>query len=110
MNTGEDKTIESIKLWQLMMHDIHPVVEKELIKLALVLFVDAKSCQIDVKLPEIVAIHLKPYSGVKRLYNRYIKRYNKKHSESAKKLIQYTYFWLPADKTGIKPKIEVFFE
>ncbi len=107
---SEEKTIESIKMWQQMMADIHPVVEKELVKLALVLFMDAQACTIEVKLPESVQIHLKPYTGIKKLYNKYIKKYDKIHMDSAKKLIQYTYFWVPSDKSGLKPKIEIFWQ
>jgi hypothetical protein len=106
----DEKTVESIRMWQQLMQDIHPVVEKELIKLALVLFLDAKSCRIDIKLPEYVNIYMQPYTGFKYYYYKYIRQYNKSHEEWAKKLLKAVYFWMPCDRNGHRPKIQLFWE
>lgn len=107
---GDNKTVESIKMWQQLMQDVHPVVEKELIKLALVLFQDAKSCSIVVSLPSEVKVYLEEYTGLKKYYNKYVKRYNKLHQDAAKKLATSVNFWMPCDRHGVRPRIEVFWQ
>lgn len=110
MDEADEVNIQSIKTWQILLNDIHPVVEKELIRLALVYFTDAKKCRIEIQLPTSVKVYLTQYSGLRGLYYKYIKNMNKLHSENAKKLVKSILFWLPPNKNGIKPKIEVFVE
>ncbi len=104
----DPQTTESIKMWQQLMQDIHPVVEKQLVKLALVMFKDAKGCEIEIKLPEKVSIYLEPYGGFKYLYNKYIMRSYKNHLMYAKALAQTFQFWMPCNSEGKRPIIEVF--
>lgn len=110
MNAQLDDSVENIRMWQQLMQDIHPVVQKELIKLALVLFLDASGCRIEIKLPEYVKIYLKPYSGLKYYYLKYIKKYNKHHQDWARRLLKTVHFWMPCDRNGLRPKIELFWE
>lgn len=104
------ESAESIKMWQQLMQDVHPLVEKQLVKLALVMFTDAKACEIEIKLPEVVNIYMQPYDGFKGFYNKYIKRANKNHVDNAKSLAQTFQFWMPCDKQGKRPKIVVYWK
>lgn len=108
MQQTDPQTTESIRMWQQLMQDIHPVVEQQLIKLALVLFEDAKGCEIEIKLPEKVNIYLEPYGGFKGLYNKYFVKSSKNHIKHAKALAQTFQFWMPCSKEGKRPVIEVF--
>ncbi len=106
--TEQNEEVQQIKMWQHMMQSIHPVVEKELVQLALVLFRDAQKCNLEINLPDLVKVTLVEYPGVKKYVNRYIKRYPKHHKESAKQLALGVDFWMPRNKYGIKPKIEIY--
>lgn len=106
---AETQTTQGIKDWQQLMQSIHPLVEGELIRLALVLFVDAKGCEIEIDLPKKkVNIYLEPYGGFKGFYNKYILRLGKLHLKHAHRLAQTFQFWMPCDKEGKRPTIEIF--
>lgn len=105
----DTQSIEAIKDWQKLMYTVHPSVEQELIKLALVLFIDAKGCEIEIDLPnKKVNVYLEPYTGFKYLYNKYYLRLNKLHLDRAKRLAQTFQFWMPCSKDGSRPVIEIF--
>ncbi len=107
----DEKRIEAIKKYQHLFETIHPLVEKELIRLALCLFRDAKSCRIEVMLPEDVKVYLRRYTGLKSFVNKWIKQYDAYHPKAAQTLVKGIEFWLPHDKkTGKKPRISVFWE
>ena len=106
--TENNEEVTQIKMWQQMLQTIHPVVEKELVQLALVLFRDAEKCNLEISLPDLVKVTLVEYSGFKKYVNKYIKRYPKHHQESAKQLALGVDFWMPRNKHGIKPKIEIY--
>ncbi len=106
-----EQEIMQIKQYQMLFGMLHPVVEQELIKMALCLFMDASGCTIDVKLPELVRVSLKPYGGFRGFVNKYVKRYDKKHKECANNLLKGLLYWLPVDqKTKKIPKIEIMWE
>ncbi len=105
---SEVQEVTQIKMWQQMMQMIHPLVEKELTQLALVLFRDAQKCNIEIALPDSVKVYLVEYPGFKKYVNRYIKRFPKYHVASAKQLAAGVDFWMPRNKHGIKPKIEIY--
>jgi len=106
----EIETAENIKMWQKLMQEIHPIAQQQLIKLALVLFVDAQKCEIEIQLPEVVNVYLKGYPGIKGLYHKYIKKTYKKHKDNAKTLAETFQFWLPCGQTGKRPKIVVYWQ
>ncbi len=110
MNDDEQR-IEAIKKYQLLLETIHPLVEKELVRLALCLFRDARSCRIEVMLPDDVKVYMRPYTGFRAFVNKWIKHYDTYHPKAARDLVKGIEFWLPHDKkTGKKPRISVFWE